>query len=150
MENLISGSWCERIDSGNSKFNGGTLTRSRNNFQRRRMQCAREDGFWNFSGELKRTGLECQAIRVAWKLSRSMQESTYVYVCVCVYRYVCFCVRWTIRQKFFLAVQFWQYTTYRDGGGLVDHDDVLVHVYHRDRLRGDRHLVSATHQSQPA
>lgn len=51
---------------------------------------------------------------------------------------------------FFLAVQFWQYTTYRDGGGLVDHDDVLVHVYHRDRLRGDRHLVSATHQSQPA
>ena len=52
--------------------------------------------------------------------------------------------------SYFLAVQFWQYTTYRDGGGLVDHDDVLVHVYHRDRLRGDRHLVSATHQSQPA
>lgn len=77
---------------------------------------------------------------------------TYVYVCMRA-RVTCTYVFVPVGQygkKFFLAVQFWQYTTYRDGGGLVDHDDVLVHVYHRDRLRGDRHLVSATHQSQPA
>lgn len=86
-----------------------------------------------------------------------MQESTCVHVCMFVCVCVCVCMRvcsfvlvGQYDKQFFLAVQFWQYTTYRDGGGLVDHDDVLVHVYHRDRLRGDRHLVSATHQSQPA
>lgn len=77
-----------------------------------------------------------------------MQESTRMYVYVYACMYLLCSLDNTINN--FLAVQFWQYTTYRDGGGLVDHDDVLVHVYHRDRLRGDRHLVSATHQSQPA